>query len=103
LFVKWLSEPTQQRRWLDVQGDLPTRRSVGARMGDYLAANPRYGEAWNLLLAGTTTAEPAFAGYDEVRTSVVRAFDAILDGADVVKTLADLDAQAARIHARTYP
>jgi len=60
---------------------LPVRKSVAAMMGDYLKKNPKFKDAWDLLNASDTTAEPPFSGYDLVRDAASQAFSAILDGA----------------------
>jgi multiple sugar transport system substrate-binding protein/sn-glycerol 3-phosphate transport system substrate-binding protein len=103
LFVKWFSEPAQQYRWLEISNYFPVRKSVAANMGAYFAKNPKFKDAWDLLNAGATTAEPPFAGYDEVRDAVTKSFNAILDGADVTKTLADLDVLANKVHKQASP
>ena len=103
LFTKWFSEPAQQYRWLELSNYFPVRKSVAASMGDYLKKNPKFKDAWDLLNASTTTAEPPFAGYDLVRDAASQAFTAILDGADVTKTLSDLDVKANKIHKEASP
>lgn len=103
LFTKWFSEPAQQYRWLELSNYYPVRRSVAASMGDYLKKNPKFKDAWDLLNSSTTTAEPPFAGYDLVRDAAAQAFTAILDGADVTRTLADLDVKANKIHKEASP
>jgi multiple sugar transport system substrate-binding protein len=103
LFVKWFSEPTQQYRWLELSNYFPVRKSVAAQMGGYLAKNPKFKDAWDLLNASATVAEPPFAGYDEVRDAASKAFSAILDGADVTKTLANLDTEANKINKKAAP
>jgi len=103
LFVKWFSEVPQQYRWLELSNYFPVRKSVATMMGDYFAKNPKFKDAWDLLNAATTVAEPPYAGYDPVRDAAAKAFTAILDGADVAKTLADLDVQANKIHKESSP
>jgi multiple sugar transport system substrate-binding protein len=103
LFVKWFSEVPQQYRWLELSNYYPVRKSVAAMMGDYLKQNPKFKDAWELLNASTTTAEPPFSGYDLVRDLASQAFTAILDGADVSKTLADLDVKANKVHKESSP
>lgn len=103
LFVKWFSEPAQQFRWLEISNYYPVRRSVASNMTEYLAKNPKFKDAWDLLNSSNTTAEPPFAGYDIVRDAAAKAFNAILDGADVAKTLADLDVEANKIHQESSP
>lgn len=103
IFIKWMSEPKQQARWVEVSGYFPVRNSTLASLGDYTAKNPKFGDAFKLLQTSTLKAEPPFAGYDVVRDAASSAFNAILDGADIDKTLADLDAKANKVHKESKP
>jgi ABC-type glycerol-3-phosphate transport system substrate-binding protein len=103
LFIKWMSEPKQQARWVEVSGYFPVRNSTLASLGDYTVKNPKFGDAFKLLQTSTLKAEPPFAGYDVVRDAMSSALNAILDGADIDKTLADLDAKANKIHKESKP
>ena len=103
IFVKWMSEPKQQARWVEVSGYFPVRNSTLASLGDYTAKNPKFGDAFRLLQTSTLKAEPPFAGYDVVRDVAGSALNAVLDGADIDKTLADLDAKANKAHKEAKP
>jgi multiple sugar transport system substrate-binding protein len=103
LFIKWMSEPKQQAKWVEVSGYFPVRNSTMASLADYTAKNPKFGDAFKLLQTSTLLAEPPFAGYDLVRDAVTGALNAILDGADIDKTLADLDTKANKIHKDAKP
>jgi len=103
LFVKWMSEPKQQARWVEVSGYFPVRNSTLASLGEYTVKNPKFGDAFRLLQTSTLKGEPPYAGYDVVRDAVASGLNAILDGADIDKTLADLDAKANKIHKESKP
>ena len=103
LFIKWMSEPEQQAKWVRASDYFPVRTSTAANLGDYFAKNPRFETAFNILQNSITKAEPPFAGYDEVRDAVSSAYNAILDGADIDETLADLDEEANEIYRQASP
>ena len=103
LFVRWMSEPEQQAEWVEISNYFPVRHSVANNLGDYLAANPRYAQAFNILQTSDTKAEPPYLGYSEVRDMVNAAYNAIIDGADVEETLADLEDEANEIHESLSP
>ncbi len=86
-----------------MSGYFPVRNSSLASLGDYTVKNPKFGDAFKLLQTSTLKAEPPFAGYDVVRDAMSSALNAILDGADIDKTLADLDAKANKIHKESKP
>jgi multiple sugar transport system substrate-binding protein/sn-glycerol 3-phosphate transport system substrate-binding protein len=97
LFVRWMSEPAQQALWATYSNYFPVRASAAEALTDYMAANPQYAAAFDLL--GSTAAEPPVAGYDVVRDMVEQqAFYAILDGADVQSTLDAITAQANEVY-----
>ena len=103
LFVRWFTEAEQQAEWVEISNYFPVRRSVAADLGDYFAENPRYEDAFNLLQNSRTSAEPPYAGYDEVRDLANAAFNAIIDGADIAETLAELDIEANEVHELASP
>ena len=97
LFVRWMSEPEQQALWATISNYFPVRASAAAALTDYMAENPQYAAAFDLL--GSTKAEPPVAGYDVVRDMVEeQAFFAILDGADAQSTLDDITNQANEVY-----
>ncbi|MFW5788693.1 MAG: hypothetical protein ACOCW3_02025, partial [Spirochaetota bacterium] len=65
--------------------------------------NPTYETAFNILQESETTAEPPYAGYDEVRDLAESAYNAIIDGADIAETLAELEAEANEVHELASP
>ncbi|HET6486759.1 MAG TPA: extracellular solute-binding protein [Spirochaetia bacterium] len=103
LFIRWFSEPKQQAAWTMVSNYFPVRKSAAALLTDYMAKDRRFAKAWDLLSASDLKAEPPFAGYDLVRDAVSRAYNAILDGADIDSTLVRLEADANKIYRDSAP
>ena len=101
LFVKWFDEPEQQAEWAQISNYFPVRKSTAAEMGDYFAQNPAYATAFSLLKYGEV--EAPVAGYDVVRKKVSEAFSAMVEGADVDQTLAELQQTANEILAENQP
>jgi len=95
LFVKFYTSPEIQARWAMASEYFPVRQSVAAGLADYFEQSPAYKAAFDLLEYGIF--EPPVPGYDFVRNIVDEAMAAIADGADVAKTLDDLDAEADEI------
>jgi ABC-type glycerol-3-phosphate transport system substrate-binding protein len=103
LFLRWMSEPTQQAEWTRVSNYFPVRRSTAAQLGDYLAKNVQFAAAWKALQTGDQKAEPSFTGYDQVRDAISSAYNAVLDGADVNSTIVALNTKANKIFQQTKP
>ncbi|MFW6313522.1 MAG: ABC transporter substrate-binding protein [Spirochaetota bacterium] len=103
LFIRWMSEPEQQAEWVRASNYFPVRKSVADNLGDYFVENPTFETAFAILQESDTKAEPPYAGYDEVRDLMAGAFNAILDGADIDTTLADLEAEANEVHELASP
>lgn len=105
LFTRWYTEREQQIRWAIASNYFSPRRSVteGGALDAYLEQNPVFAEALDILLTSETRAEPPFAGYDEVRDLMNQAFNAILDGADVTRTLRNLEDEANEVHRLSAP
>lgn len=49
LFIKWLTQPKQQARWVEISSYFPVRKSTADNLGAYFAKNPTYKEAFDLL------------------------------------------------------
>lgn len=81
LFVKWMSEPQQQARWVRAIHTLPTRASTADLLADYLQQNPRYGLGLDLLQF-ELLAEPAVTGYGDCRAGLENLLRAVVEGAD---------------------
>ena len=92
LFLKYLASTEVQDDWARVSGYFPVRQSTAATLADFFAANPKYAQAFTLL--PYAKAEPSTPYYDDVRVLVVNAMAQILDGADIVTTLNQLNASA---------
>jgi multiple sugar transport system substrate-binding protein/sn-glycerol 3-phosphate transport system substrate-binding protein len=103
LFLRWMSEPTQQAEWTRVSNYFPVRRSTAAQLGDYLAKNVQFAAAWEALQTGDQKAEPSFTGYDQVRDAISAAYNAVLDGAEVDSTIVALNNKANKIFHQTKP
>jgi multiple sugar transport system substrate-binding protein/sn-glycerol 3-phosphate transport system substrate-binding protein len=103
LFIKWFSEPEQQAKWTEVSGYFPVRKSAIPLLKDYLANNKVFAAALNVLNSADLKSEPPYSGYDLVRDKILAAYNAILNGADISATLADLDVQAAKIYKDSSP
>jgi multiple sugar transport system substrate-binding protein len=93
LFVKWFTEPENNVRWGMISNYFPVRNSAAELMADYLAANPTYKQAFDLLPYSTYEAQWC-ACYEDVRRLMSDAYSAILDGADIEETLTQLEADA---------
>ena len=91
-FVKYYTNPDVQAKWAQVSQYFPVRASVAEGMTDYFAANPAYQIAWDMLPYGTF--EPPVPGYDFVRDMVEETMAAMMDGADVQSSLAELTGDA---------
>jgi ABC-type glycerol-3-phosphate transport system substrate-binding protein len=98
LFLKWLTEPAQQRLWTELSAYFPTRISVRDSLGPYLKANPKFADAMNVMLTSDIVTEPPFSSYEAVRREISTAMNAILDGADVKQTVVKLTATAKKIN-----
>ena len=95
LFLKYYTSPEVQATWAQVSNYFPVRQSVAENMSEYFAQNPAYQTAFDLLPYGRS--EPPVPGYDFVRDRVREVMAAIVDGADVASTLADLTVEANEI------
>ena len=102
LFVKWFTEPEQNVRWALISNYFPVRHSAADLMSDYLAANPTYKQAFDLLPYSTYEAQWC-ACYEDVRRMMSDSYSAILDGADIEETLAALQAEANESLAENTP
>ncbi len=103
LFLRYFSSPETQAEWVRISNYFPVRSSVAEGLDDYFDKNPRYEEAFTILQNSNTQAEPPYAGYDEVRDLMAGAFNAIIDGADIEETLAQLEADANEVHELASP
>jgi ABC-type glycerol-3-phosphate transport system substrate-binding protein len=65
LFLKWLSHPDQQARWVVANGSLPLQRSTLQNLQDYGQSHPQWSQAVDFLESGIF--EPPFASWGQVR------------------------------------
>ncbi|WP_028975180.1 ABC transporter substrate-binding protein [Spirochaeta cellobiosiphila] len=98
IFIKYLTGKEEQAYWVRASNYFPVRKSVASELSDYFVENPRYKDAFDILNSAELTAEPPYAGYDEVRDLVSGAFNAIMDGADIKSTLSSLDKDANEVY-----
>jgi len=69
LFIKYLTSPENQAKWVEASGYLPTQYSTEAMLADYVASNPVY--ASSLALAALGQGEPeTFTAWYSVRRAV---------------------------------
>ncbi len=102
LFLKHWVATDNQAKWVEASNYFPARASVTTELSGYMKENIAFGTAFDLLQYGK--AEAPVAGYDNVRDLVKETMIAIVfDGADVVDSLAALDAQANKILEETAP
>ncbi|MCD4686133.1 MAG: extracellular solute-binding protein [Anaerolineae bacterium] len=104
LFVRWLTEPTQQAGWAAVSNYFPVRYSTAEGLAPIFDDLPQYEQTWNLL-QGTTRVEPQIASYDVIRDEARAAFESLLaaSGGDVETALTALNNIANEIMAAFLP
>jgi peptide/nickel transport system substrate-binding protein len=93
LFLKWFTSSENNARWAKISGYFPVRSSAAASLTDYFTENPTFKTAFDLLKYGTFEAQWC-ACYEDVRRKMATAYSAILDGADIDATLAQLQTDA---------
>ncbi|MBX3013110.1 MAG: extracellular solute-binding protein [Caldilineaceae bacterium] len=85
LFIKWFTSPEVQAKWDEISGYFPTRVSTVEYLQEYLASNPQWAQAVELL--PYSAYEPQLISYTGVRDGMREAFNAIIQGADIQATL----------------
>ncbi len=85
IFVKWFTTPEIQAEWDKISGYFPTRAGTAEYLDDIVAERPQYGQALELLPYGKY--EPQLISYQAVRDAAQKAFNEIMQGADVQATL----------------
>lgn len=103
LFLKWFSDPPQEAQWVRISNYFPTRKSTASSLTDYFQKNPVFKDAFDALSSSVGVYEPPFNEYQKVREMVTSAINAVLDGADIDKTLAQLEADANKAHKESAP
>jgi len=100
IFIKWFTEPENMAKWGRASGYFPTRASVVPLLEDYVATTvggEKWKQALDLLPYGAY--EPQLISYDQVRRSISEAYNAIMQGADIQRTLDDVNARANTVQA----
>ena len=88
LFLKYFTSPQVQADWVAASNYFPVRNSVLENLDGYIEENPAYGDAFGLLQSATIKTEPPVPAYDAARDVIAEAMTAIIDGEDVVESLA---------------
>ena len=97
IFVKYYTSPEVQAEWVRASNYFPTRAGTAEFLGDYMAENPQWAAAAELLPYGTY--EPQLISYQGVRDAAEQAFNEIIQGADIQETLDNLTAEANELQA----
>jgi len=95
IFLKWLTAPKQQARWVRVSGYFPVRKSTARKLEGYILENPHYGMAFGMLDYGKS--EPTMSSYQHVRRLIQEAMVDAIEGGDIDQILKDLDRAANRM------
>ena len=92
LWIKYYTQPEIQADWVKASNYFPTRATTEEYLGDYMSENPIWASAVNLLQYGI--GEPQLISYQTVRDETEKAFNLILEGADIQATLDELTEMA---------
>lgn len=95
LFLKFLSNPDTQAKWVQETNALPIRESTTDLLDVYYAENPAAQMTLDLL--NNSVHEPSLPGDAQVQTLALETLKAILNGADIPTTLSELTSNANRI------
>ncbi|MDQ4075259.1 MAG: extracellular solute-binding protein, partial [Chloroflexota bacterium] len=101
LFLKWLTEPPQQARWVRASHDLPVRQEAVAELEDYLTTYPSYESLLALLPYGQP--EPTAPHYNTIRPLLEEALAQMVEGADAAETLTDLNEEIKVLYGALEP
>ena len=92
IFVRFLSQPAQQARWVRASDGFPIQGSTAFALESYFEENPVYRSAFELLKYGRF--EVSVSGYDQILSEAALAYSDILDGEDPELNLSQLDGLA---------
>ncbi|MFK7805851.1 MAG: extracellular solute-binding protein [Anaerolineae bacterium] len=98
IFIRYFSSPEQQAQWVRESDGFPVQGSTAFLLESYFEENPGYKTAFELLKYGKH--EASVSGYDSIRDEVAKAYQEILEGADLELTLGSLDGLANTITAQ---
>lgn len=85
IFVKWFTSPEIQARWSEISGYFPTRATTSEFFSDTLKDNVQFQQGVALL--PFSAYEPQLISYTAVRDAATKAFNEIMQGADIQATL----------------
>lgn len=97
IFVKWFTSPEIMAEWDRISGYFPTRAAAAGYLTDYVNENPQWGQALDLLPYGKY--EPQLISYQAVRDAAQKAFNEIMQGADIQATLDQVTVEANELQA----
>jgi ABC-type glycerol-3-phosphate transport system substrate-binding protein len=78
VFLKWLMDKDANAEWVKASAYFPARASTKASLGDYITANPLYGNAYDWLKYGRT--EPTVSAWNPIRNFIGDAMVAVANG-----------------------
>jgi multiple sugar transport system substrate-binding protein len=87
-FVKWFTTPEVQARWVEISGYFPTRAGTSEFFSDAIKADVPFNQGVAML--PYSAYEPQFISYTAVRDAAEKAFNEIMQGADIQTTLDSL-------------
>jgi multiple sugar transport system substrate-binding protein len=100
IFIKWISEPQNQARWVEASNYFPSRASTLDYLVEHLAANPQYTAAEALI--PYSRYEPSYGSWGVARWAVSdygeQLFSPEFRGDQIPAMLAELDVTLAEIH-----
>lgn len=90
-FLKWMMSTEADAIWVKSTFYFPARQSTKATLGDFIQANPMYGQAFDWLQYGRQ--EPTLAAWNPIRGFIAEALTAVASSAaspqDALKTATD--------------
>jgi multiple sugar transport system substrate-binding protein len=98
LFIKFMTSPENQARWVEASGYLPTQFTTDPLLADYVASQPKFQTVLDIAAIGH--AEPqTFPAWNSVRSAIddtaALLYDPTLDEAGIMAILEQLTADAA--------
>jgi multiple sugar transport system substrate-binding protein len=87
-FVKWFTTPEVQARWVEISGYFPTREGTSEFFSEKIKADGPFNQGVAML--PYSAYEPQFISYTAVRDAAEKAFNEIMQGADIQTTLDSL-------------
>jgi ABC-type glycerol-3-phosphate transport system substrate-binding protein len=100
LFIKWMTQPENQARFIQTAGYFPTRASAFDSLGDYAAGHPQWATALELIPYGK--AEPYFGSWGVARWALSDALYQLVDpdfpNENIPLLLEELDTLLAETH-----